>query len=153
MAAITVLIADRHALFRRSLRQLCEINGGFQVVAEATTAAELLALAAQLRSDAVLAEMQLAELEGVATTRRLLADQPALVTVLLAFAWDDDTLERARRSGARAWLAKDCAEAALFAALRSGQLPAPEHQPPAMGWRPPPDPRVRRRCNLCTLIR
>ncbi len=71
MAVITVLIADKHALFRRSLRQLCEINGGFQVVAEATTAAELLALATRLRPDAVLADMQLAELDGVATTRRL----------------------------------------------------------------------------------
>ena len=131
MAAITVLIADRHALFRRSLRQLCEINGGFRVVAEAATAAELLALAARLRPDAVLADMQLAELD---------------------FAWDDDTLDQARRSGARAWLAKDCAEAALFAALRSGQPPAPAHQPPARGRKPPPHPRIRHRCNLCSQI-
>ncbi len=133
MAARTVLIADKHALFRRSLRQLCEINGGFQVVAEAATAAELVALATQLRPDAVLADMQLAELEGVATTRLLLADQPDLITILLAFAWDDDTLDRARSSGARAWLAKDCTEAALFAALRSSQPPTPEHQPSPIG--------------------
>ncbi len=33
MAMITVLIADKHTLFRRSLHQLCEINGGFRVVA------------------------------------------------------------------------------------------------------------------------
>ena len=133
MAAITVLIADKHDLFRRSLRQLCEINGGFHVVAEAATAAELVALAARLRPDAVLADMQLAELDGVATTRLLLADQPNLVTVLLAFAWEETTLERARRSGARAWLAKDCAEAVLFAALRTGQLPAPETQSSSSG--------------------
>ena len=133
MPATTVVIADKHDLFRRSLRQLCEINGGFRVVAEATTAAELLALAGQLRPDAVLADMQLAEPDGAATTRLLLANQPALITVLLAFAWEDDTLARARRRGARAWLAKDCAEAVLFAALRTGQLPLPEHQPTAMG--------------------
>jgi DNA-binding NarL/FixJ family response regulator len=133
MAAITVLIADKHDLFRRSLRQLCEINGGFQVVAEAATAAELVALAVQLRPDVVLADMQLAELDGTETTRLLLAQQPDLVTILLAFAWEEDTLERARRSGARVWLAKDCAEAVLFAALRSGQPPTPEHQPAAMG--------------------
>ena len=133
MATITVLIADKHALFRHSLRQLCEINGGFRVVAEAATATELVALATQLRPDAVLADMELAELDGAATTRLLLADQPDLITILLAFAWEEDMLERARRSGARAWLAKDCAEAALFAALRTGQLPAPEHQPAAVG--------------------
>jgi DNA-binding NarL/FixJ family response regulator len=133
MPARTVLIADKHALFRRSLRQVCEINGGFRVVAEAASAAELVALAVRLRPDAVLADMQLAELEGAATTRLLLAEQPALITVLLAFAWEDDTLERARRSGARAWLAKDCTEAALFAALRTGQPSTPERQLSASG--------------------
>jgi DNA-binding NarL/FixJ family response regulator len=131
MCARTVLIADPHALFRRSLRQLCETNGGFRVVAEAASAAELLALAAHWRPDAVLADMQLAEGAGAATIRRLLAAQSDLITVLLAFAWEDDTLEQARRSGARAWLAKDCAEAALFAALRTGLLPL-EHQPAAL---------------------
>jgi len=129
MSAITVLIADKHRLFRRSLRQLCEINGGFRVVAEATSAAELVALAAQLHPDAVLADMQLAELDGAETTRLLLAEQPDLITILLAFAWEEDTLEQARRSGARAWLAKDCAEAALFAAIRTGQFPEQEASP------------------------
>ncbi len=133
MPATTIVIADKHDLFRRSLCQLCEINGGFQVVAEATTAAELVALAAQLRPDAVLADMQLAELDGAETTRLLLVEQPDLVTILLAFAWDEETLERARRSGARAWLAKDCAEAALFAALRTGEPTAPTHQPATRG--------------------
>ena len=133
MAVITVLIADKHDLFRRSLRQLCEINGGFRVVAEATTAAELVALAAQLRPDAVLADIELAEMDGVATTRLLLADQPDLITILLAFAWEEDTLERARRSGARAWLSKDCAEAALFATMGLDQPPAPAHRPSVGG--------------------
>ena len=129
MAVITVLIADKHPLFRRSLRQLCEINGGFRVVAEATTALELVALAARWHPNAVLADMRLAELDGTATTRLLLAEQPDLITILLAFAWDEDTLERARRSGARAWLAKDCAEAALFAAMRTGQPGASVYWP------------------------
>ncbi len=130
IVVITVLIADKHDLFRRSLRQLCEINGDFRVIAEATSAAELVALAAQLRPDAVLADMQLAELDGTATTRLLLAEQPDLITILLSFAWEEDTLERARRSGARAWLAKDCAEAALFAAIRTGQVPEQDVSPP-----------------------
>ena len=135
MPVLTVLIADKHALFRRSLRQLCEINGGFQVVAEASTAAELVALAAQLRPDAVLVDMQLAEQDGAETLRLLLAEQPDLITILLAFTWDAATLERARCSGARAWLAKDCAETDLFAALRTGRPPAPG-DPPGVRERP-----------------
>lgn len=133
---ITVLIADKHDLFRRSLRHLCETNGGFSVVAEATTAAEALALASQLRPDVALVDMHLAEMDGAETMRLLLAAQPELVTILLAFAWDDETLERARRSGARAWLAKDCDEEALFAAIRTSQTSivrnvplAPEQNP------------------------
>ncbi len=31
---ITLLIADDHQLFRQGLRQLCEVNGGFVVLAE-----------------------------------------------------------------------------------------------------------------------
>lgn len=118
---ITVLIADKHDLFRRSLRQLCETNGGFRVVAEATTAAEAVSLASQLRPDVALVDMHLAELDGAETMRLLLAGQPELVTILLAFDWDDETLERARRSGARAWLPKDCEEATLFDAIRTSQ--------------------------------
>jgi DNA-binding NarL/FixJ family response regulator len=131
MAVITVLIADKHPLFRRSLRQLCEINGGFRVVAEATTAVELVALAAHWRPAVVLADMQLAELDGTATTRLLLVAQPDLIMILLAFAWEDATLDRARRSGARAWLAKDCAEATLFAVMRTGQPGASVDRPSA----------------------
>jgi DNA-binding NarL/FixJ family response regulator len=80
--------------------------------------------------------MHLAEMDGAETMRLLLAAQPELVTILLAFAWDDETLERARRSGARAWLAKDCDEEALFAAIRTSQTSivrnvplAPEQNP------------------------
>lgn len=135
LPVLTVLIADPHAHFRRSLRLLCEINGGFRVVAEATTAGELVALAAQLRPDAVLVDLHLAEWEETATLPRLLAAQPDLIAILLAFTWDAATLERARRSGARAWLAKDCTESELFAALRTGR-PAAPGDPPGGGDQP-----------------
>jgi DNA-binding NarL/FixJ family response regulator len=129
LPALTVLIADQHAHFRRSLRLLCEINGGFRVVAEATTATELVALAAQLRPDAVLVDIHLTEWEETATLPLLLAAQPDLIAILLAFTWDAATLEQARRSGARAWLAKDCTESELFAALRTGRPPVPDAPP------------------------
>ena len=35
MPPIRVLIADDHRLFRRGLRQVCEMDGGFEVVGEA----------------------------------------------------------------------------------------------------------------------
>jgi len=49
VAVITVLIAHKHPLFQRSLRQACEINGGFQIIAEATAAARAIYVARSIR--------------------------------------------------------------------------------------------------------
>jgi len=121
---ITLLIADNHNYFRQSLRQLCEVSGGFRVIAEAATSAEVVMLAQHHRPDAVLMDMHLPDRDGVETARLMLKEQPALVTVLLSFEWEADMVERARLSGAHAWLVKDCAESELFEAIKCGHASA-----------------------------
>ena len=123
MSAPTLLIVDNHAHFRYGLRQICEVNGGFEVVAEAASSAEALALARRYRPKAVLLDMHLSDLDGAETARLLLQQDPGLVIVLLSFAWEAESLEQARQSGARAWLDKACSETALFNAILSGPAP------------------------------
>jgi DNA-binding NarL/FixJ family response regulator len=76
----TVLIADDHAGFRRSARQLLE-SDGFTVVGEASTGADAIALAEELRPSFVLLDVQLPDLDGFEVAERLgrLAAPPQVI--------------------------------------------------------------------------
>lgn len=68
----TVLIVDDHSGFRASARSLLE-RGGFDVVGEASTGAEAVALAAELRPAVVLLDVQLPDTDGFDVAERLRA--------------------------------------------------------------------------------
>jgi DNA-binding NarL/FixJ family response regulator len=76
----TVLIVDDHPDFRRSARALLEADG-FEVVGEAGTGEEALRVAAALRPQIVLLDVQLPGLDGLAVAEQLAAGAapPAVV--------------------------------------------------------------------------
>lgn len=77
--AHTVLIVDDHAGFRASARSLLE-SGGFEVIGEAETGEEAIALARALQPAIVLLDVQLPDLDGFEVAERLKAfDQPPQV--------------------------------------------------------------------------
>jgi len=78
-----VLVVDDHASFRRCARALLTAEG-FEVAGEAEDGASALALAAELRPQFVLLDVQLPDLDGFAVASRLLALDPALKIVLIS---------------------------------------------------------------------
>jgi len=68
--ATTVLIVDDHPGFRVTARALLEAEG-FEVVGEAGTAAEALALVHELNPELVLLDVQLPDLDGFEVAERL----------------------------------------------------------------------------------
>jgi len=68
------LIVDDHPSFRRTARVLLEAEG-FEVVGEAENGAHALRLAAELRPDFVLLDVQLPDFDGFEVTARL-AERP-----------------------------------------------------------------------------
>lgn len=115
----TLLIADDHQLFRRGLRQLCEVAGGFTALAEAETGAQAVALARQLKPDVILMDIRMPDLNGVAATRQILRDNPAARIIILTMYRQDHHVAEAIKAGACGYLLKNCDEETLFAAIRA----------------------------------
>ena len=114
-APIRILIAEDQALLRTTLAALLEAEPGMSVVGLAEDGARAVTLAAELRPDVVLMDIQMPGLTGIEATRRICAD-PVLaatrVLILTMFEIDDYVLG-ALRAGACGFLLKDADPQAL----------------------------------------
>ena len=78
-----VLLVDDHASFRRCASELLS-SEGYDVVGEAVDGAAALGLAARVRPELVLLDIQLPDTDGFAVAERLLASHPELQIVLIS---------------------------------------------------------------------
>ena len=76
MTDLRVVIADDHPVFRSGLQALLGVEPGIEVVGEAETGVEAVALARDLQPDIVLMDLHMPELDGVAATKQITAGQP-----------------------------------------------------------------------------
>ena len=107
MSKIRVLLADDHTLFRQGLRQICEIKGGFEVVAEAANGEEAVRLAAELQPDVVLMDINMPVLNGIEATTRILDATPDARVIVLTMYRQDHYVFDAIKGGARGYLLKN----------------------------------------------
>jgi DNA-binding NarL/FixJ family response regulator len=119
MDCIRVIIADDHPVVRTGLRGMLAGHPEFQVVGEATTGAEAVALAIRLHPGVVLMDLRMPETDGVAATMEIKERWPeANVLVLTTYDTDADIL-RAIEAGATGYLLKDAPREELFRAIRA----------------------------------
>ncbi|MFD5236315.1 response regulator [Streptomyces tendae] len=135
-APVRILVCDDHVVVRAGLLALLDSAPGIEVVGEAGTGEEALALAARLAPDVVLMDLQLgAGIDGVETTRRLTTGAPITGTpttgaptagtgraphVLVLTTYDTDAdITRAIEAGATGYLLKAERPEELFAAIHA----------------------------------
>ena len=114
-----VLVADDQPLVRAGLTEILSTDPDLEVIGSAADGHEVLELATQLRPDLVFMDIRMPRLDGLAATRRLLAEIPeARVVVLTTFDIDEYVFE-ALRSGASAFLLKDEPPESILAAVHA----------------------------------
>ncbi|MER7177722.1 response regulator transcription factor [Streptomyces mesophilus] len=116
--AIRVLLCDDHVVVRAGLLALLDSAPGIEVVGEAGSGEEAVALAEKLRPDVVLMDLQLgAGIDGVEATRQI---APTGVHVLVLTTYDTDAdITRAIGAGATGYLLKAERPEELFAAIHA----------------------------------
>ncbi len=117
---IRVVLADDQALLRAAFRLLIESTSDMEVVGDAATGVDAVALCRTEGADIVLMDIRMPELDGIEATRRITAaDDLAQVKILILTTFEtEDLIVDALRAGASAYLGKDVEPAALLDAIR-----------------------------------
>lgn len=120
MTNVRVLLADDQELVRRGFGALINAEEGLEVVGEAATGAEAIDVAFATRPDVILMDIRMPELDGIAATARITADDRLSETrVLVLTTFDlDQYVYDALRAGASGFLLKDTAPQQLLDAIR-----------------------------------
>ncbi|MBM7436772.1 response regulator transcription factor [Streptomyces sp. HB132] len=118
---VRILLCDDHAVVRAGLLALLGGEPDIEVVGEAGTGEEAVALAARLTPDVVLIDLQLGPgIDGVEATRRISAAGTGTANVLVLTTYDTDAdITRAIGAGATGYLLKAERPEELFAAIRA----------------------------------
>ena len=106
MAAVRVLLADDHALFRDGLASLLTA-WDMEVVGQAGDGQEALEKVRALRPDLVLMDIHMPRLNGLEATRIIKAERPDTKVVMVTVSDAEENLFEAIKSGAEGYILKN----------------------------------------------
>ena len=121
---VPVLIVDDQAPFRRAARAVVTMTPGFEVVGEAESGEEAIAMAAALHPALVLMDINLPGINGIEATRRIVAAQPDVVVMLLSTYQAADRPGDADSCGAAGYVNKEEFGPAVVQDLWARRTPA-----------------------------
>ncbi|HEY2834873.1 MAG TPA: response regulator transcription factor [Sporichthyaceae bacterium] len=121
----TVLLVDDHELIRHGLRRAFERDPDFEVVGEAGSVAEALAVIRAMSPEVVIMDVRLPDGNGLDAVKKLRAAGESMGIVVLTMYAGDDQLFAALEAGASSFVNKDSpAEEVLAAARHAAASPA-----------------------------
>jgi DNA-binding NarL/FixJ family response regulator len=118
-APLRIVIADDQASVREGLVLLLGGLPGIDVVGAAADGQQALDLVAEHKPDAILLDLHMPVLDGIAATRLLTAEHPGVAIVVLTTYVDDSSVLDALRAGARSYLTKDADRTDIARALQA----------------------------------
>jgi two-component system response regulator NreC len=119
MAAIRVVVADDHPVVRTGLRTVLSTQADLELVGEAADAAETLKLAAELRPDIVLLDLNMPSGGGTGCVRRIREAGTGARVLVLSMHDDPAVVRESLQAGASGYLVKHAVDTELVLALRA----------------------------------
>jgi two-component system, NarL family, invasion response regulator UvrY len=102
-----VLVVDDQAPFRAAVKAVLRRLEEFEVVGEASSGPEAVAMVERLGPALVLMDINMVNMDGIEATRRIVASRPEVVVILFSTYDLDDLPDEAVSSGARAYIHKE----------------------------------------------
>jgi two-component system, NarL family, response regulator DevR len=121
-APARVLLVDDHAIVRRGLRSILELESDISVVAEASGRSDALAAIDRAQPDIVLLDLKLSsdhDAEGLELCSEILERRPDSNVVILSTFLNEDLLNQALRRGAKAYVLKEVDVVELVRIIRA----------------------------------
>lgn len=115
---IRVLLVDDHKLVRTGIRRLLTDSAEVEVVAEAESGEEAIALARTHHPQVVLMDVTMPGIGGLEATRKLVQQDSGLRVIALSVHTDDPYPSRLLEAGAAGYLSKDCGAEEIVTAIK-----------------------------------
>jgi len=117
-AEIKLLVVEDHVLIREGIVGLLKSQPGFEVLGEAGSVAEAVALNRKLKPNLILMDYGLPDGTGLEATQAILAENPDTNIIFLTVHEADDHLFAAIRSGAKGYLLKNIPVAKMIDSIK-----------------------------------
>lgn len=111
-----VVVVDDHPIFRKGLVALLRASG-LEVVGEAGSGIEALAVVGDVSPDVVLMDVSMPDLGGIEATERIIAAWPRIAVVVITLFDDELTVRQALRAGASAYVTKQATPDQILGAI------------------------------------
>ncbi len=116
---IKVLLVDDHEMVRIGLAAVLGTEEDIEVVGEASNGAEGIRLAEQYKPDVILMDLVMDGMDGIETTKRVLAIYPECKVIVLTSFIDDEKMYPAIEAGAFSYLLKTLRASEIADAIRA----------------------------------
>jgi DNA-binding NarL/FixJ family response regulator len=116
---IRILLVDDHAVLRAGLRALLDAEPGLEVVGEAGTGEDGVAMAERLAPDVVVMDLSMPGIGGLEATRRIAAMQQGTRVLVLTMHGEEEHLLPVLEAGGSGYVNKRSADEELIEAIRT----------------------------------
>ncbi|HNV31572.1 MAG TPA: response regulator transcription factor, partial [Nitrospira sp.] len=110
-------LVDDHEMVRQGLRSVLDNYEDLEVIGEAGDGESAISIAAALKPDVVVMDVNMPRIDGIEATRRIVSAQPDIVVIGLSVQNEHHVEEAMTRAGAAVFVTKERAAGQLYEAI------------------------------------
>ncbi len=115
---IQIVVVDDHPVLRDGLSAVLSTQPDFRVIGEAESGVEAVGIIVELRPDVVMLDLEMPEMDGVETLKRLREHNPDIRVIVFTAFDTDERILAAVQAGAQGYLRKGAPRDQIFEAVR-----------------------------------